>query len=320
MFDGKAFGEEMVGVVKAYVDRQCAPLIAENKALAERVAELEARELVVDLPDFDEIVARHVDEAVSKLPEPEPGKPGESVTLEDVAPMIDEAVARAVAEIQPVEATPAPEPIAPDMDAINETIERLVSDHIRSIPAPEDGKSVTVEDVQPLVAELIERAVAAIPVPKDGIGVAGMLINREGEAVATLSDGSTCNLGRVVGQDADREEIKAWIKEQVDEIPRPKDGKNGFELEHFDVEAMGDGRTIKLHFDQGDTRHSYELEFPVAIYQGVYREGHEYAYGDMVTFGGSVWHCDKAGTSEKPGTGGDWRLAIKKGRDGKDAK
>jgi hypothetical protein len=38
----------------------------------------------------------------------------------------------------------------------------------------------------------------------------------------------------------------------------------------------------------------------------------------MVTWAGSLWHCDKA-TKNKPGTD-DWTLAAKKGRDGKDAR
>jgi hypothetical protein len=37
-----------------------------------------------------------------------------------------------------------------------------------------------------------------------------------------------------------------------------------------------------------------------------------------VTWGGALWHCD-APTKDKPGTE-NWTLAVKKGRDGKDAK
>lgn len=44
MFDGEAFGKQMVGIVRSYVDGAVAPLLAENKALAARIAELEARE------------------------------------------------------------------------------------------------------------------------------------------------------------------------------------------------------------------------------------------------------------------------------------
>ncbi|MGV7119564.1 hypothetical protein [Sphingopyxis sp. 550A] len=46
MFDGEAFGKQMVGIVRSYVDSAVAPLAAENKALAARIAELETREPV----------------------------------------------------------------------------------------------------------------------------------------------------------------------------------------------------------------------------------------------------------------------------------
>jgi integrin beta 3 len=62
-------------------------------------------------------------------------------------------------------------------------------------------------------------------------------------------------------------------------------------------------------------RKSFNL--PVAIYRGVYVEGKSYEQGDTVTWGGSQWHCNAA-TSDKPMEGSDWRLAVKRGRDGRD--
>lgn len=60
---------------------------------------------------------------------------------------------------------------------------------------------------------------------------------------------------------------------------------------------------------------------PVMIHRGVYRENDDYLQGDTVTFGGSLWHAEKDHPSGKPGAGEPektgWRLAAKKGRDGK---
>lgn len=53
-------------------------------------------------------------------------------------------------------------------------------------------------------------------------------------------------------------------------------------------------------------------------YKGVWKPG-TYPAGSFVTHGGSMWHADKA-TDFKPGEGGGWTLAVKSGRDGKDAK
>jgi len=67
----------------------------------------------------------------------------------------------------------------------------------------------------------------------------------------------------------------------------------------------------------------FRLKLPVLIYRGVYEYGRRYEAGDVVTFGGSVWHCNAA-TGAKPDEHTDdavkpWTLAVKRGRDGKDA-
>jgi hypothetical protein len=174
----------------------------------------------------------------------------------------------------------------------------------------QDGRSVTAEDVSALVAEQVVKAVANIPVPRDGTdgkdgadgrGVRSLLIDRNGELVATMDDGETKALGPVIGKDG----------------APGKDGRDGFGLDDFDCQPI-DERTIKMTFVRGEVAHSYELQFPVVVYRGVFRDGQDYERGDMVTWAGSLWHCDSE-TKDKPGTD-SWTLAAKKGRDGKDAK
>ncbi len=53
-------------------------------------------------------------------------------------------------------------------------------------------------------------------------------------------------------------------------------------------------------------------------YKGVYAPGTFYKDGNAVTFGGSIWIA-KADTETAPGKSEDWQLAVKRGRDGKDA-
>lgn len=50
--------------------------------------------------------------------------------------------------------------------------------------------------------------------------------------------------------------------------------------------------------------------------RGVWREG-EYEKGDSVTFGGSVFIAQRD-TNDRPETSDSWRLAVKRGRDGRD--
>jgi hypothetical protein len=55
-------------------------------------------------------------------------------------------------------------------------------------------------------------------------------------------------------------------------------------------------------------------------YVGTWSQGAEYKSGNSISHGGCVWVALED-TSAKPGTANNgWVLAVKKGRDGKDAK
>jgi len=54
-------------------------------------------------------------------------------------------------------------------------------------------------------------------------------------------------------------------------------------------------------------------------YRGIFDAGTAYDVGDTVTHGGSLWHCNQL-TKDRPGERtASWTLAVKRGRDGKDA-
>jgi hypothetical protein len=57
---------------------------------------------------------------------------------------------------------------------------------------------------------------------------------------------------------------------------------------------------------------------PTVRYLGTWTEGTRYGEGAMVTDHGSVWACEFP-TTERPGSSPHWVLAVKRGRDGKDA-
>lgn len=52
-------------------------------------------------------------------------------------------------------------------------------------------------------------------------------------------------------------------------------------------------------------------------YMGPFTEGFDYEKGNFCTYQGCLWHANSA-TREKPGTGYEWTMAAKRGRDGKD--
>lgn len=100
------------------------------------------------------------------------------------------------------------------------------------------------------------------------------------------------------------------------------DGKNGVDGLGFDdlsVDFDGD-RTLALKFERGSLKKSFPITLPFMRQQGVYTEGKQYVLGDVVTWGGSQWHCNEE-TSTKPGEGAkSWTLVVKRGRDGKDGR
>jgi predicted RecA/RadA family phage recombinase len=242
------------------------------------------------------------------MPNPADGK---SVSIEDVRPVVEELVAAIPKAVDGKDA----EPVDPSVVAA-----LIIEDVAKLIPVPADGKSVALEDVLPALEEMVEKRVAAIPRPKDGVGTAGAVIDRSGELVLTLSDGSTKALGVVVGKDADREEILRFINEKMAEIPRPKDGRDGFGFEDLDATFDGE-RTIALKFTRGDQVKEFSFKMPVVIDRGVYKEVRDQPYekGDGVTFGGSFWIAQKDAPEGKPQDGSNsWRLSVKRGRNGAD--
>jgi hypothetical protein len=101
-----------------------------------------------------------------------------------------------------------------------------------------------------------------------------------------------------------------------------KDGKDGADgLGYDDLEAVqDDDRTFTIKAIRGDRSKTIgTLKFPVQIQQGVYVDGRSYTKGDVVTWGGSQWHCNED-TVTKPETSKAWTLIVKRGRDGKDGK
>nr|WP_278374925.1 hypothetical protein [Brucella anthropi] len=151
-----------------------------------------------------------------------------------------------------------------------------------------DGR---IDALEKRVAELLDR-----PEP---VSVKSALIDRENKLVLTFSNGDTKELGNVVGDDG-------------------KPGADGLGFDDLSVEYDGE-KTVTLKFIRGEQSKEFPLVLPVVIDRGVFSEGKTYEPGDGVTWGGSFWIAQE-NTTEKPDSAKGWRLAVKKGRDGKDGK
>jgi len=95
-------------------------------------------------------------------------------------------------------------------------------------------------------------------------------------------------------------------------------GRDAMQLEDFEIEAKDGGRFFALILKRGETEIRREVRTDLMINRGVWREG-AFLKGDCVTHGGSLFVAEED-TSDKPEQGKAWRLAIKRGRDGRDAK
>jgi hypothetical protein len=179
-----------------------------------------------------------------------------------------------------------------------------------------DGQSVHPDTVARMVLEEVQRVAAALPRPKDGEP------GRDALSVDVLP-GIEESKSYPRGTQAQYRcgEIRAIRNTDPITDGLDKAGwsviRNGVfeELE----ETLDEGRTIrrKTVYTSGK-EYVRDIKTSVILYREVWREG-EYDRGDVVTWGGSTWHCQRK-TTEKPSFGcADWKLMVKEGRPGKDA-
>jgi len=303
MFDGKAFGQEIVAAVKTYLEREVSAISGRLDAIEKRLDELpeprdgkdadmaevramigeelaglkDAIEAIGPTPELPDIAAM-VAEAVAAIPAPENGKDGSSVTIDDVAPLIAAEVEKRVSEL--------PQP--------------------KDGKDGKDGESIDPAEVERMVSEQVEKAIASIPAPKDGkdgkdgLDAVSFIRDANDHVIVTMSDGSIRDLGEFKAKDG-------------------KDGADGLGFDDMTEELADDGRTIIRRYVRGDQVKEFRHSLAVVLDRGVYQEGAEYKAGDGVTWAGSFWIAQKD-TATKPDSGDGWRLAVKRGRDGKPGK
>ncbi|EOI5839149.1 phage gp6-like head-tail connector protein [Klebsiella pneumoniae] len=273
-----------------------------------------------DGKDYDPAVLKQaVDDAVAALP---PAQDGKSVTPEDVRPLLQELVTAAVGEI------PVPRD-GKDYDPA--VLKQAVDDAVAALPPAQDGKSVTPEDVRPLLQELVTAAVSEIPVPRDGKDYDPAVLKQAvDDAVAALPPAQD-------GRDALQLEIQPFIDEGKSYTRGSYATHNGglwraYEKTHgmrgwecivdgvsdVDISMNGQRNFIVTVNRASGASEKKSFDIPTMVYRGVFKSGDEYLPGDTVTWGGSLWHCDEQ-TQDKPGETGSkgWTLAAKRGRDGR---
>lgn len=257
------------------------------------------------------MVLDSVAEVVKAIPKPTDGKDGNDGRDGRDGKDADEAVIPALVESHvkaAIAALPVPKDGKDGKDGekgegvdhlgVRSLIESLVTERVNKrvadIPRGRDGKDADLEQTKALVDAEVARAVAALPRPKDGATphpdtIELMVVRQVEKAVAALP---------VIVKDG-------------------KDGVNGFGLEDFDVALGEDGRTLTLKFVRGEVKIERQIRLYTVLDAGVFRADATYLRGDGTTLDGCFWIAQKD-TGDRPGTSDAWRLAVKKGRDGKD--
>ncbi|HHG5664263.1 TPA: hypothetical protein ACPWRN_005967 [Pseudomonas aeruginosa] len=307
MIDPVEFGKAMGAIVR----EATAPLIA-------RIEQLEKALSAQTIPSADEVAARidlgalaksaaemvpppkdadmealkeHLSELVKAIPAP---ADGQSVTVEDVAPLIREEVAKAVAEVPPAK----------------------------------DGESVTVDDVRPILADLVGKAVADLPPPAPGKDADMEALRAHlGELVKGLQLPPVPTIEEVAATFERRfsdltlsweRQARETFDKAADRMPIPKDGRDALPLECFDLALGEDGRTVTVKMQAGDIVVEKSVRIASVIDRGVFSAEKSYEQGDGTTYGGCYWIAQKDAPAGVPGGSDDWRLAVKRGRDGRD--
>ena len=191
-----------------------------------------------------------------------------------------------------------------------------------------DGSSVSVEDVRPMLGELVEAAVKALPPAAPGKDAdMDALQARLGELVKSIQLPAVPTVDEVAATFERRfsdltlsweRQARDTFDKAADRMPVPKDGRDALPLESFDMSLGEDGRTVTVKMQAGATLVEKSIKIASVIDRGVYSGEKSYEQGDGTTYGGCYWIAQKDAPEGVPGSSADWRLAVKKGRDGKD--
>jgi hypothetical protein len=230
MFDPEKFGEAMGEAIRAAVaplTRRIGDLEAQlakavdvpaevERAVAAAVAALPVPRDGKDAVPIDKDAV--VKEVLAQIPTPSNGKDGadgKSLSVDDVRPLLDDAV-----------------------KAMQASAQTMLHDAIKAIPTPKDG-AAGKDGANGKDGEPGERGA-------DGLGLAGAMIDRDGSLQITMTNGEVKSLGKVVGKDgADGVDGVSFETFEMEYLP---------ESHEISVKAAVIGRTKELRYPAGGIR------------------------------------------------------------------
>lgn len=112
--------------------------------------------------------------------------------------------------------------------------------------------------------------------------------------------------------------VRDSTERALEKIPVPLNGRDALPLDSFDIQLGDDDRTVVMSIGAGEQQITRTLMLSTVIDKGVFKPDDKYLKGDAVSYGGSLHIARKNAPAGVPGASDDWRLAVKRGRDGRD--
>lgn len=212
----------------------------------------------------------------------------------EIGALVADTVAPLLKRIEALEARQA-EKGDPGQDAPQVEID--TADVVKELLASEGIRQLVELEVEAHLTENPPPAGEKGEPGQDGAGIADLLIDRDGNLIATFTDGRMKSLGVVVGKDG-------------------APGRDGADFSDVSIDYDGE-RTITIKGRGGEI----VKRVPIPLDRGYWSPGQSYEKGDVVTHNG-VAFIAKLDTSAEPKTENstDWRILARKGRDGKDGR
>lgn len=269
----------------------------------------------------------------------------------DAEPPSPAAVGAAVAEYlgaHPPAVTKGDPGPGPTAAAVGDAVARYLEAHPIRVPA--DGKAVTAEDVRAAVDSFmaehplpqLDAAVVTAACLEEVRAAAAAWLRKNpppgpaAEAIHAAVD-AYCKANPPPARGPTPDEVaplfaKAFAEWALDferraagvferaigRIEKPKDGRDGLNVDNFAAELEPGTRNLRLVLADGERRRTATCKLVgLPLDRGVFKDNEPYELGDGVTFGGSFWLAQKDEPKGRPGQTADWRLAVKHGRDAK---
>lgn len=273
----------------------------------------------IDVPSAEAVAALVDTEALAKSAAALIERPqdGTSVSVDDVAPMLEALVAKAVGEIK------VPEPEKVDLEALAKSAAALIE-------KPQDGKSLAVEDVRPMLEDMVK----ALPKPENGadanmpelkLHLAELVKSIEipkAQPAPTVDEVAATFERRFSDLTLSWErQARDTFEKAADRMPKPENGRDAIPLEGFDLTLDEDGRTLTVKMQAGETVIEKSVKIAAVLDRGIFKSDRSEPYekGDGVSYGGSFWIAKCDNPQGVPGSGEtDWRCSVKAGRPGRD--